>query len=71
MARYRLTKSFTSSLGPRLAGEVIEITEVEAAWILRASPGVLEPLAEARDVETPPHDRMMRQPQHRRTARVE
>jgi hypothetical protein len=63
-----LHKYETDQLGPWYPGEVVELPESIAMWILRDSPGTLERLAEqspaievsSADLQSPPSDRMVR-----------
>lgn len=68
MNRYRFTKFYDSHYGTFAAGAVVELSDEDAAWLMRDSMGglelvvppvMVEPPAE-RAPETPPHDRMMR-----------
>ena len=64
MNRYRFTKPYSSHYGTFAVGAVVELSDEDAAWLMRDSMGGLElvvsPPQEPRGVETPQHDRMMR-----------
>lgn len=56
---------YRSSYGAGQRGDVVELSEAEAAAINRDSPGVLVPEGETRSVEAPPSDRMQRRARER------
>jgi hypothetical protein len=66
MPLYRLTKNYGNKrLGPWLAGDVVDLAGEHAQRIENEAPGTLEPWG--RIIEAPPHDRMIRTPQGKRS----
>lgn len=69
MPRYRFTQTYRSSYGAGDRDQVIELDETQAANINRDAPGTLEPVAETRAPDAPPHDRQIARAPQKRTAR--
>lgn len=59
MAEYRFTQNYVSSYGEGRKGDVVELTDQEAADINRDAPGTLEPVTEQRAVEKAPSNRQV------------
>jgi hypothetical protein len=74
MARYIMTRDYTSHAGAYKAGTVIEIADADfAAWLTRDSMGALQPIVDApptpvaeRAPDKPQHDRQMKTPKRKR-----
>lgn len=71
MPRYTVNWDYGSSLGTFAAGETVALDEELADHVNRSSPGVLTPVddhpeANARSLEKPPSDRMVRGPRRKR-----
>ena len=67
VARYRLSRNYASkTLGPWLAGAVIELEPEQVLAIERHMPGTLELVGRERSYDAPPHDRMMKRATQKR-----
>lgn len=61
MARYQLNHAYSAfrdgqRFGPWVAGDVVELTEQDAAWMNRDSPGCLTTPADEPPADDPPAD---------------
>jgi hypothetical protein len=68
MSKYLVNSDYSSSLSNGVrwrAGETIEIDDVTAATINRISPGTLTPASDARSIDAPPTDRMIKRAERR------
>lgn len=66
--KYRVNRAYASGrFGPWGKGQVVELNELDAAWVNRDSPGVLEAIeTETRALESPPHDRQIKRAREKR-----
>lgn len=61
MAKYRLKRNYASkTLGPWLAGTIVQLAAEDAQRIENQAPGTLELLDAMRAIEAPPQDRMIK-----------
>lgn len=63
--QYQVTGRYKSDVGHYQGGEIIELTDAEAAWFERDVPGLMVPYVVPAEAETtlpdaPPMDRMMK-----------
>jgi hypothetical protein len=63
--KYRFTADYRSGFGTYAKGDEIECDDDTAAWLMRDTAGVIEPVTESRAVEEPPADRMIKTAQRR------
>ncbi len=78
LKRYIVQHHYESHVGRYKTGQILELDDELAAWMNRDSKGVLveiidgpsavvkEPELEARVIEAPPEDRMVRKAEHKR-----
>lgn len=64
--RYTVAHNYRSGAISLEAGAVVDLDEETAAFLLRDSPGVIVPVAEVRDIVSPPADRQVHAPTGRR-----
>lgn len=66
--RYRFTCDYKSGAGAWAKGDVVDLDDETAAWLLRDVAGCIVPVTDARAVEAAPHDRQIKAAPKNRSA---